>query len=213
MIRRIKNHRVIQGAHFYSFGLLKRLYDWVLTWAHSKYSTWALAVNSFAESSFFPIPPDVLQIALSVSKPKKSFWYAFVSGIFSVLGGILGYFIGMFLYESVGKLIITALGYEQYFQIVGNLYKENAFLAILGSAFTPIPFKVFTIGAGFWAVGLLPLIFGSLIGRFGRFFIVATLIYFFGEKVRVFIDKYFNWLSLLFFILVVLGFVLIKYLV
>ena len=100
-----------------------------------------------------------------------------------------------------------------YFQIVGNLYKDNAFLAILGSAFTPIPFKVFTIGAGFWKVGLFPLILGSLIGRFGRFLIVATLIYFFGEKVKGFIDRYFNWLSLLFFILVILGFVLIKYLV
>tara|TARA_Y100000310_G_C20542386_1_gene743931 strand:- start:420 stop:1052 length:633 start_codon:yes stop_codon:yes gene_type:complete len=209
----IRNHPVIKPLHFYSFGLLKKLYDWVLTWAHSKYSTVALAINSFAESSFFPIPPDVLQIALSVSKPKKSFWYAFISGIFSVLGGILGYYIGYFLYESVGKLIITALGYEHFFQIVGNLYKENAFLAILGSAFTPIPFKVFTIGAGFWSIGLLPLIFGSLIGRFGRFFLVATLIYFFGAKVKIFIDKYFNWLSLLFFVLVILGFVLIKYLV
>jgi len=213
MLRKIRNHRVIQGIHFYSFGILKRLYNWVLSWANSKYSTLALAINSFAESSFFPIPPDVLQIALSVSKPKKSYWYAFVSGIFSVLGGILGYFIGLFLYESVGKLIITALGYQSYFQIVGNLYKDNAFLAILGSAFTPIPFKVFTIGAGFWKVGLFPLILGSLIGRFGRFLIVATLIYFFGEKVKGFIDRYFNWLSLLFFILVILGFVLIKYLV
>ena len=213
MIKRIKNHRVIQGMHFYSFGLLKRLYNWVLSWAHSKYGTVALAINSFAESSFFPIPPDVLQIALSVSKPKKSYWYAFISGIFSVLGAILGYFIGSFLYESIGKVIIAALGYEQYFQIVGNLYKENAFLAIMGSAFTPIPFKVFTIGAGFWTVGLIPLIFGSLIGRFGRFFLVATLIYFFGEKVKVFIDNYFNWLSLLFFVLIVLGFVAIKYLI
>ena len=101
MLRKIRNHRVIQGIHFYSFGILKRLYNWVLSWANSKYSTLALAINSFAESSFFPIPPDVLQIALSVSKPKKSYWYAFVSGIFSVLGGILGYFIGLFLYESV----------------------------------------------------------------------------------------------------------------
>jgi len=192
---------------------LRRLYNWVLSWANSKYSTVALAVNSFAESSFFPIPPDVLQIALSVSKPKKSFWYAFISGIFSVLGGILGYFIGLFLYESIGKLIITALGYEHYFQIVGSIYKENAFLAILGSAFTPIPFKVFTIAAGFWSVSLFHLVIASAIGRFGRFFLVATLIYFFGEKVRVVIDKYFNWLSLLFFILVILGFVLIKYLV
>lgn len=192
--------------------LLKRLYNWVLSWAESKYSTLALAILAFAESSFFPVPPDVLQIALSLSKPKKSFWYAFVSGLFSVLGGILGYFIGLFLYESVGKLIIEGLGYQQAFLQVGEMYKNNAFLAILAAAFTPIPYKVFTIAAGVWKVGLFPLITASLVGRFARFFIVATLIYIFGERVKTFIDKYFNWLSLALFALILLGYLAIKYL-
>jgi len=213
MINKIKNHKIVKGLHFYSFGLLRKLYNWVLSWANSKYSTLALAVNAFAESSFFPIPPDVLQISLSVSRPKKSYWYALIAGIFSVIGGIFGYLIGFFLFESIGKLIITNLGYEHYFQVVGQLYRDNAFLVILGSAFTPIPYKVFTIAAGFWSVGLFPLIVASTIGRFGRFFIVATLIYFFGERIKIFIDKYFNWLSILFFILVVLGFLTIKYLI
>jgi membrane protein YqaA with SNARE-associated domain len=208
----IRDHRVISGFHFYSFGLLRRLYDWVLSWEKSKYGTAALAANAFAESAFFPIPPDVLQIALSVAKPKRSFWYALVSSVFSVLGGILGYAIGFFLFESVGQLIINTLGYQDYFNIVGGLYKENAFLAILGAAFTPIPYKVFTIAAGFWSVGLFPLILASIVGRSARFFIVATLIYFFGARVKVFIERYFNWLSLLFFVLIVLGFVALKYL-
>jgi len=168
--------------HTYTFGLLRRLYDWVLSWAHKKYSSFALFVLAFTESSFFPIPPDVLQIALSVSKPKNSFIYALISSIGSVLGGILGYFIGFFLFDSVGKLIIGSLGYQAQFDAVGNLYKSYAFLAILTAAFTPIPYKVFTIAAGFWNVGLMPLITASIIGRSARFFLVASLFYFFGPK-------------------------------
>lgn len=202
-----------KGFHFYTFGLIRRLYDWVLSWAESKYGTLALMILAFAESSFFPIPPDVLQISLSVSKPKKSYWYAFIAGCFSVLGGIFGYFIGLFLFESVGKAIIVNLGYEQAFAVVGQLYKDNAFLAILSAAFTPIPYKVFTIAAGFWQVGLWPLITASILGRFGRFFIVATITYFFGQKAKTFIDKYFNWLTIIFFALIVLGYMTVKYLI
>jgi len=209
----IKDNKMVRGLHFYSFGLLRRLYDWVLSWAETKYGTWALALNAFAESSFFPIPPDPLQIALSVSKPKKSFFYALVSSFFSVIGGVFGYLIGYFLFESVGRWIINILGYWHYFEIVGQWYGANAFLAILGAAFTPIPYKVFTIAAGFWKIGLWVMLLASVIGRPLRFFIVATLIYFFGARVKVFVNKYFDWLSLLFFVLVILGFVAIKYLI
>ena len=212
-IAKLKNHHLIQGLHFYSFGLLKRLYHWVLSWAESKYSTSALAVLAFIESSFFPIPPDVLQIALSMAKPKRSYWYAFIALIFSVLGGIAGYFIGMFLFESIGRTIISSLGYEQHFIKVGELFKENAFLAIFAAALTPIPYKVFTIAAGVWQVGLIPLITASILGRGLRFFTVATLTYFLGEKVKVFIDKYFNWLSVGLLVLVVLGYFGVKYLI
>lgn len=198
--------------YLYTFGLLRKLYDWVLSWAHKKYSSTALFILAFAESSFFPIPPDTLQIALSVSKPKKSFFYALLSSIGSVLGGILGYFIGLFLFDTIGSFIINTLGYQAQFNAVGNLYKSYAFLAILASAFTPIPYKVFTIAAGFWQVGLLPLITASIVGRSARFFIVATLIYFFGPKIKDFIDKYFNLLTIVFIILLVGGFIAIKYL-
>lgn len=210
-INKIKNNKVIKGLHFYSFGLLKRLYLWVLYWAESKYSTYALAVLAFIESSFFPIPPDVLQISLSISKPKKSYWYAFIALCFSVLGGILGYFIGSFLFESIGKSIIYSLGYEHYFTQVGEWYKTNAFIAILAAALTPIPYKVFTIAAGVWQVGLFPLVAASIVGRGLRFFFVATLTYFLGERVKLFIDKYFNWLSIGLLVLIILGYWGVKY--
>jgi len=199
--------------HLYTFGLLKRIYDWVLSWAHKKYSSLALFILAFSESSFFPIPPDVLQIALSVSRPKKSFYYALISSAGSVLGGILGYFIGLFLFDTIGNFIINTLGYQAQFNAVGDLYKSYAFLAILASAFTPIPYKVFTIAAGFWQVGLLPLIAASIVGRSARFFIVASLIYFFGPKIKEFIDKYFNLLTIIFIILLIGGFLVIKYLI
>ena len=202
-----------KGLHFYTFGILRRLYDWVLSWAHKKYSSAALFVLAFSESSFFPVPPDVLQIALSVSKPKKSFKFALIASVGSVLGGILGYFIGLFLFDTIGNFIINTLGYQSQFNAVGDLYKSYAFLAILASAFTPIPYKVFTIAAGFWQVGLLPLIAASIIGRSARFFIVASLIYFFGPKIKQFIDKYFNLLTIIFIILLVSGFIVVKYLV
>ncbi len=209
---RIRNHRVVQGMHFYSFGMLRRLYDWVLSWADSKYSTLVLCILSFAEASFFPIPPDTLQLALSISKPKRAYWYAFLASIFSVMGGIFGYVIGRYLYESVGQLIITTFGYQQEFASVGALYQAHAFFAIAAAAFTPIPYKVFTIAAGVWDISFTTLIWASIVGRAGRFFLVATFAYFLGERVRTFVDKYFNWLSLLLFLLVIIGYATIKYL-
>ncbi|MDP3733834.1 MAG: VTT domain-containing protein [Nanoarchaeota archaeon] len=212
-IGNIRNHKIIQGLHFYSFGLLKRLYLWVLTWAESKHSTTALAILAFIESSFFPIPPDVLQIALSVAKPKRSFYYAFISSIFSVLGGIFGYYIGYFLFETVGKVIIAGLGYQDYFIMVGDLFTENAFLAILAAAFTPIPYKVFTIAAGVWKISLPVLILASVIGRPTRFFLVAAFTYFMGERVKAFLERYFNWISVILFLVILLGYIAIKYLI
>ena len=201
------------GFHFYSFGLLRRLYDWTLSWAYTPYGTIALFIIAFAESSFFPIPPDILLIALCISIPSKSFWYALISTVASVLGGMFGYYIGMALYSTIGKAIIAALHYENYFNLVGKMYSDNAFLAILGAAFTPIPYKVFTIAAGVWDINFLILITASIIGRGLRFFIVATLIFFFGAKIKEFIEKYFNWVTVIFFVLLVAGFGVIKYLI
>lgn len=194
--------------------LLRRLYDWVLSWAHHPAGTWALAGISFAESSFFPIPPDVLQIALGLSRPKRSFWYAFVSSVSSVAGGIFGYFIGYFLYETVGRTIIHFYHLEATFALVGSYYQAQAFWWIFVAAFTPIPYKVFTIAAGVYHgfVPLSVLVMASAIGRPARFFLVGSLIYFFGPKIKNFIDRYFNWLTVAFAVLLVGGFLLVKYL-
>lgn len=196
------------------FKPLRRLYDWVLGWAHHPAGTWALFGIAFAESSFFPIPPDVLQIALGLERPKRSFWYAFVSSVASVLGGIAGYFIGYFLYESVGKGIIEFYHLQATFEKVGAYYQAQAFIWIFIAAFTPVPYKVFTIAAGVYHafVPLPVLIIASAIGRPARFFLVGTLIYFFGPKIKEFIDRYFNLLTFLFGFLVVIGFLTIKYL-
>src|SRR3989344_5105339 len=197
----------------FGFGWIRKLYDYVLSWAYKKYAGLALFVLAFIESSFFPIPPDVLQISLSVSRPKKSFVWASISLIGSVLGAVLGYFIGLFFYETIGQAIIHTLGYEHYFQPVGDLYNRYAFWAVITAAITPIPYKVFTIAAGVFQIAWAPFMLASVIGRGIRFFGVATLFYFFGPKIKEFIDKYFNILTVVFMILLIGGFVVIKYVV
>jgi membrane protein YqaA with SNARE-associated domain len=195
-------------------GIVRRLYDWVLSWAETPYGSPALFVMAFAESSFFPIPPDVLQIALSAGKPKRSFWYATVSLTGSVFGAVLGYFIGLKLWMATKDFFFTYIpGFtEKNFADVSGLYNDNAFLSIFTAAFTPIPYKIFTIAAGVCEVPLLILITASIIGRGARFYIVAALMYIFGTTVERWIDKYFNILTLVFTVLLVGGFVCLKYL-
>lgn len=210
---RIRNNRVVNGIHLYSFGLLRRMYDWVLSWAYSKYSSLALFILAFCESFFFPVPPDVLLMSLSISRPKKAWFYALICSLGSIIGAFGGFLIGYLFYETIGASIIAALGYGPEFIKVGAMFNENAFIAILTAAFTPIPFKVFTIAAGVWKVSLSTLFLASLIGRSGRFFLIGGLIYFFGPRIKTFIDKYFNLLTIIFFVLVGLGFYLIQFLI
>ncbi len=193
--------------------ILKRMYLWVLHWAETPYGTPALFGLSFAESSFFPIPPDVLQIALSISKPKRSFYYAFVSVIASVLGAILGWYIGYALWAGLGPFFMDYVpGVNQAnFDKVEKLYVAYGFLAILVAAFTPLPYKVFTITAGIFGVSLPVLILASILGRSARFFTVATCIFWFGPTVNRYIDKYFNWAMILFAVLLIGGFLLIEF--
>jgi membrane protein YqaA with SNARE-associated domain len=192
---------------------LKRLYQWVLAWADSRYGLPALMVLSFLESSFFPIPPDVLLIALCMGSPKRSLTFAFWCSLASVAGGAFGYYIGFALYEEVGRRIIETLHYQEAFAKVGELYGDNAFLAIVTAAFTPIPYKVFTIAAGVFheQVSITTLLGASAIGRSGRFFLVAGAIYFFGPSVKRLLDKYLELFTVLFMVLLVGSFVLIKY--
>lgn len=191
--------------------MLKRLYDWVIHWADTKYGVPAMAFVSFIESSFFPVPPDPLLLALSLGKPRKAIIYALICSVASIAGGVLGYLIGWTVWESVSELFFKYLFTQQTFDYVGIKYSENAFLAILCAAFTPIPYKVFTISAGVFKINLAIFILASAIGRSARFLIEGVLIYLYGESIRNFIEKYLKWLSLLFFILLVAGIYVIKF--
>lgn len=194
-------------------GPIKRLYHWVLHWADTPHGLAALLLLSFIESSFFPIPPDVLLIALCMGAPRKSFRFALWCAVASVAGGALGYAIG-YAAEPLGRwIIIDLLGYANAWDKVALLYGENAFLAILTAAFTPIPYKVFTIAAGVFheQVSIWTLLGASAIGRSGRFFLVAGAIYLFGPPVKRLLDKYLELFTVLFMVLLVGGFVLIKY--
>ncbi len=190
--------------------MLKRLYDWVMGWAESPYGTPALFLIALAESSFFPIPPDVLLMALAISAPKRAFFYAAVCLGGSVVGGMIGYLIGLEFYEMVGRRIIDFYGVTEQFEYVGRQYQENAFAAITIAGFTPIPYKVFTIAAGVFQISFATLVSASLLGRSGRFFLVGGLIRVFGPTIKAFIDRYLNILSVVFVVLLVLGFVVVK---
>ncbi len=190
---------------------LKKLYDKVLSFADTPYSEWALFLNAFSESSFFPIPPDILLMAMDTGNPKKSYRFALITSIGSVLGGVLGYGIGYFLFQSIGKPIIEFYGLAEKFIEVGRLYEEHSAWIVSIAGFTPLPYKVITITSGFWKINFIVFFIASAISRSARFFLVSTLFYFFGPKIKDFIDRYFNTLTVLFTILLIVGFVLIKY--
>jgi membrane protein YqaA with SNARE-associated domain len=191
--------------------LIKKLYDWVLHWAETPYAVPALFILAFAESSFFPVPPDVLLIALAISIPKKAFKFALICMLGSVIGGVLGYGIGLYGYESVGKPIVDFYHGQEVMELIKTKYDQHGFLGILIAAITPIPYKVFTIASGVFKFDFWLFTLASIIGRSTRFFIVAGLIWKFGSPIKNFIEKYFNLLSILFIILLAGGFLLIKY--
>ncbi len=191
-------------------GPLRRLYDWVLQWADRPSGPAALFVISFAESSFFPIPPDVLLIALALGRPRRALWFATIATAGSVLGGIAGYYIGLALFEQVGRPILEWYNAMGKFDQVGELYRENLVVALGTAGFTPIPYKVFTIAAGAFSIPLLPFVVISAVSRGLRFFIVAGMIFFFGPPIKRFIDRYFNMLTILFVVLLVGGFLVIR---
>ena len=191
--------------------LIKKMYDWVLHWAETPYAVPALFLLAFAESSFFPVPPDILLITLAISIPRKAFKYALICMIGSVLGGIVGYGIGLYGYETVGKPIVDFYHGQEVMELIKTKYDQHGFLGILIAAITPIPYKVFTIASGVFKFDFWLFTLASIIGRSTRFFIVAALIWKFGSPIRNFIEKYFNLLSILFIILLIGGFLLIKY--
>ncbi|MFI3267828.1 MAG: DedA family protein [Rikenellaceae bacterium] len=197
----------------------RKLYDWVLHWAETKWGGVALFILAFCESSFFPIPPDVLLIALCIGIPTRSFRYALIATVGSVAGAMAGYAIGDYAWLANGEYTafanlffdnIPGFTHEVY-ESVGNLYKEYDFWVVFTAGFTPIPFKVITISSGAFGINFIIFILAAIISRGARFFIIATLIWKFGPTIKNFIDKYFNILALAFTVLLVGGFVAIKY--
>lgn len=195
--------------------IVRKLYDWVLKWSESKYGAIALFILAFAESSFFPIPPDVLLIALVLGATTKAFKYALICSIGSVLGGYFGYFIGYGLWAGVDQFFFAHIpGFTQeLFNSVVAQYNENGFWIVFTAGFTPIPYKVFTITSGVTEMNLVMFGLASIVGRSARFFLVAWLLWKYGAPIKSFIDKYFNLLALAFTIVLIGSFVLIKYVV
>lgn len=189
---------------------IRKSYDWTVSWARTPYALLALFGIAFIESSFFPVPPDILLIAMVVAERNNWLRDAAVCTIGSVCGAFLGYFIGWALYETVGKMIISAYHLEAAIDFIGLQFQKNAFLAIFTAAFTPIPYKAFTISAGIFGIPLITLINASIAGRAGRFFLVAASLRIFGKKISDSIEKYFNIFSIIFIVLLIAGIILIK---
>jgi AmmeMemoRadiSam system protein A len=191
---------------------LRRLYEWTIHWAETPYAVWALLLLAVAEASFFPVPPDVLLIAMALAIPRKSLRYAGICTLGSVVGGILGYTIGVFFFEAVGQPILRFYHYTEQFQRLSAGFGQHGFLFIFTAALTPIPYKVFTIAAGVCHahVPLTVLVVASLVGRGLRFFTVGLLFRLFGRPIKRFIDRYFNLLTVLFVLLLVLGFICVR---
>ena len=202
---------------------IKKTYDWVLDLAEKPNGNISLSILSFSEASFFPIPPDVLLIPLCLGNRRKAFVFAFLCSLFSILGAILGYYIGKLLWWDIPGVEYSFIAntFIQYvpgitidgFNKIQGLYEQWNFWIVFTAGFTPIPFKLITISAGTFNIDLLMFIFASIISRSTRFFLVASLLYIFGETIRDFIENYFNYLAILFTILLLGGFILIKYII
>jgi len=201
---------------------LRRLYDWILHWAETKYGVPALFLLALAESSFFPIPPDVLLIPLALGARSKAIRFALVCSVASIVGGIAGYGIGYYswwngaeAYSAVALFFFNHIpGFtEQVFLNIQEKYEIYNFLIVFTAGFTPIPFKIITISAGAFSVNFPMFLLASTVSRSARFFLVALLIRQFGEPITAFIDKYFNVLSIIFTLLLIGGFLVLKILI
>jgi len=191
--------------------MLRRLYDWVIGWADRPGGIWALFVLAFCESSFFPIPPDVLLIALAVGAPAKSFRFALICSVGSVLGGVMGYIIGWQFMDIAGGKIISFYGLTDQVDYIATLFRKWDAWAVAIAGFTPIPYKLFTIAAGAFDMNFPVFLISSAASRSLRFVLVAAMIYYFGAGIRHFIEKYFNLLATTFTVLLVAGFAAIKF--
>ncbi len=193
--------------------MVRRIYDWVLGWADHRSAVAALAILAFAESSFFPIPPDVLLIALAMGKPKRSMWFATVCAVGSILGGTFGYLLGMGFWHALsGIFYMYVPGFtEARFGQISGFYDQWNFWIVFAAGFTPLPYKIFTVSAGVFGISFPMFLLASTVSRSARFFLVAGLIWKLGPSIKSFIDKYFNLLALAFTVLLIGGFVLVRF--
>lgn len=177
---------------------------WAVRHAEGKNAKWWLFGVSFAESSFFPIPPDVLLVAILMTRERlRAYFYAAVTTLGSVLGGLFGYAIGYFLFQTVGVWVVNTYHLETQLVTVQKLFSDNAFFAIFVAAFTPIPYKVFTIAGGLFGISIPVFIVASIFGRGLRFFTIATIMRYMGEHIARMVYKYFNLISIM--VVVVIG--------
>jgi membrane protein YqaA with SNARE-associated domain len=194
-------------------GWVRRLYDWVLHWAKTPYGPLALGILAFAEASFFPVPPDPLLMALCLGATAKSLRFAGITTAASVLGGVLGYLLGAGAWDLLeGPFYAYVPGVTpEAFARIQEYYMRYDFWAVFLAGLTPIPYKVFTLSAGVFSINFPVFLAASVVSRGLRFFLVAGLIYHFGPPISRFIDRYFNLLTWVFGVLLIGGFLLIKY--
>ncbi|MEX0318268.1 MAG: YqaA family protein [Ruegeria sp.] len=192
--------------------MLQSLYDRTIRLAEHPNAMWALAVVAFLESSVFPIPPDVLMIPMILARPSKAWLIALVALVASVLGGMLGYAIGAFFYESIGQPVLAAMGKGAAMEEFNTRFNDFGFWAVLTAGVTPFPYKVITIMSGWTGMPLGTFVATSILARALRFFVVAGLLWGFGESIRDFIEKRLGLMFTLFMILLIGGFVLVRYL-
>lgn len=192
------------------YSLLQRIYIRCMEWIQTPAGVWTLFLIAVAESSFFPIPPDVFLIALCISLPGRSFRFAAVCAVGSVLGGMLGYGLGFAFMDTIGARILDWYGLHEKYDVVQGLYQQYDAWAVGAAGFTPLPYKLFTISAGAFKINFVVFVIMSVLSRSARFFLIAALIYKFGPRVQHFIIRYFNILTIVFLVLLIGGFILIK---
>lgn len=179
--------------------MFQQLYQFTIRCSSHRHAPWYLGLISFIESSFFPIPPDVMLITMGLASPKSAWRFAFIASLFSVLGGMFGYCIGYFLFDLIQPWLVQSTWYQPY-QTAMQWFSDYGVGAVIVAGFTPIPYKLFTIGAGAVHMSFIPFVLASMVGRSARFFMVSTLFYFYGERIEnklvKFVDKL-AWIALI----------------
>ncbi|MCB9944606.1 MAG: DedA family protein [Geminicoccaceae bacterium] len=190
--------------------MLRGLYDWTMRQASAPHAMWSLALVSFIESSIFPIPPDILLIPMIIAQREKAWKIATVCTVSSVLGGLAGYAIGALLFDTIGQPLLQFYGYLDKFAEFQGMYNEYGAWIVFGAGITPFPYKVITIASGVSALDIGVFLIASILARGLRFFIVAALIWYWGPQIQSFIERYLGLLTVVFFVLLVGGFALLK---